>query len=224
MTRTRIVLLAAAGIIPVVLALWIAGFDVAYQLGHYVVSDDASVLGDRVEAPAPTGGQVLDLLVEVGQPVQEGQPLASLSAGPFGAAQSAPSPRLATRVRSPSSGTVLFLNVVRGQNVSAGQAVAEVADLRSLYVVANVDETSMKSVRMGQRADVYLPALDATFPGRVTAILPVATGVTVTGAAAARQNVGTKTTASVPVKVAFDYGDAPVQIGVTAKVTIYVRE
>jgi len=225
MTKTRIALLSVAGIIPVILALWVAGFDVAYQLGHYVVSDDAVVAGDLVQASAPSTGQVVDLLVDVGEPVERGQALVSLAAGSPAVAQPSIGPRLATRVRAPSEGTVVFLPVERGQTVSAGQPVAVLADLQQLWIIANVDETSFKSVQPHQRAEVYLPALDRTFNGQVVEILPAAAGLSGNGTTPIRPAAGgtTKTTPQLPVRVAFDYDGADVLPGMTATVKIFIR-
>ena len=72
----------------------------------------------------------------------------------------------------PGAGTVTHLNVVRGQSVTAGQPVATVADLTSLWLVAKVDETSFKDVRPGQPVEVYLNALDRYFGGEVVGLVP----------------------------------------------------
>lgn len=225
MTRTRIALLAVAGVIPIVLALWVAGFDVAYQLGHYVVSDNAVVTGDLIQASAPSAGQVTDLLVAVGESVERGQALVALAAGPVSSSATASS-RLATRVRAPAEGTVVSIPVERGQTVSAGQPVAVLADLGKLWVTANVDETSFKSVRPGQRAEIYLPALDRTFTGQVVEILPAAAGATEGGATQIRPAASgaVKASPQLPVRIVFDYESASVLPGMTATVRIYIRE
>lgn len=223
MPRTRIALLSVAGVVPIVLALWIAGFDVWYQLGHYVVSDSAIVAGDLVQASAPAAGQVTDLMVSLGEPVGRGQPVASLVAGQAALGQATAAQRMAMQVRAPAEGTVVFLSVTRGQIVTAGQPVAILADLSKLWVIANVDETSFKSVRPDQRAEVYVPALDATFEGRVVEILPAA-GLSASGGPIRPQTGPTKTVPQFPVRVLFDYGDAPVLPGMTATVRIYIRD
>ena len=128
MSKGRIALFVALAVLPIVLALWLAGFDVAYQLGNYVVTDNAVVAGDVYQASAPAAGQVADLLLEVGDPVEKGQGVANLlTASP--AALALPFGRTMTNVRSPAPGTVVHLNVVRGQAVAAGQSIAMVADL-----------------------------------------------------------------------------------------------
>src|SRR5438105_5417436 len=106
MSKKRIAAFAGLAVLPVILALWLAGFDVSYQLGNYVVTDNAQVMGDVYQASAPAAGQVNDLLLDVGDSVDKGQGVASLLAA--GVATTAPlAPRLTTSVRSPAPGTVL---------------------------------------------------------------------------------------------------------------------
>jgi multidrug resistance efflux pump len=171
MSKGRIALFVALAVLPIVLALWLAGFDVAYQLGNYVVSDNGVVVGDVYQASAPAAGQVADLLLDVGDSVEKGQGVANVvSAAP--AALALPFGRTMTNVRSPAPGTVVHVNVVRGQAVTAGQPIATVADLSSLWIVANVDETSFKDIRPGMPVEVKIIALDRYFPGRVDGLVP----------------------------------------------------
>jgi multidrug resistance efflux pump len=223
MTKKRIAAFAGLAILPVVLALWLAGFDVSYQLGNYVVSDNAVVAADVYQASAPAAGQIADLLLDVGDSVEKGQGVANLMTGAPAQAPLAIPPRLTTFVRSPGAGTVTHMSVVRGQSVTAGQPVATVADLTSLWLVAQVDETSFKDVRPGQPVEVYLNALDRYFNGEVVGLVPdlpltpQQAQVRTTSPGAARP------IAQVPVRVAFDYGDALVYPGMTATIKIFIR-
>jgi multidrug resistance efflux pump len=221
MSKGRIALFVALAVLPIVLALWLAGFDVAYQLGNYVVTDNAVVAGDVFQASAPAAGQVSDLLLEVGDPVEKGQGVANLvSVSP--AALALPLGRITTNVRSPAPGTVVHLAVVRGQAVTAGQSIATVADLSSLWIVASIDETSFKDIRPGMGVEVKVNALDRSFPGQVAGVVPDL------GAQAGQVRPPAAATAArpvpqVPVRIAFDYGDAVVYPGMTATVKILVR-
>ncbi len=232
MSRKRIALFAALAILPVVLALWLAGFDVSYQLGNYVVTDNATVTGDVYQASAPTAGQVNDLLLDVGDPVEKGQGVANLlAAGAAAGAGAAPAPgpagplapRLTTAVRSPAPGTVVHLNVVKGQSVTAGQSIATVADLSNLWIVAEIDETSFKDVRPGMPVQVYLNALDRYFDGRVVGLLPDLPLPSTQPAQRTAASSQAKPIPQVPVRIDFDYGDAVVYPGMTATVKIYIR-
>lgn len=223
MSRKRIALFAGLAVLPVVLALWLAGFDVSYQLGNYVVTDNAVVMGDVYQASAPAAGQVNDLLLDVGDWVDRGQGVVSLLSA--GAAPGAPlGLRLMTAVRSPGPGTVVHLNVVKGQAVAAGQSVATVADLGNLWVVANVDETSFKDIRPGMPVRVYLNALDRYFDGRVVGLVPELLPSQLQPAARAASGPNAaRPIPQVPVRIAADFGGALVYPGMSANVKIFIR-
>jgi multidrug resistance efflux pump len=228
MSRKRIAAFAALAIVPVILALWLAGFDVAYQLGNYVMTDNATISGDTYQASAPASGQIADVMLDVGDSVDKGQGLASLITGAPVAAGAQPQVllplRTTTNVRSPAPGTVVHMNVVKGQSVQAGQPIATVADLSNLWLVANIDETSFKDVRPGMPAEIYVNALDRYFRGEVVGLLPDLPNSS-QAAAAPRAGASTaaKPIAQVPVRLRFDYGDAMVYPGMTATVKIFIR-
>ncbi len=82
-----------------------------------------------------------------------------------------------TIFHSPIDGTVTQLNVERGEIVmvgtmnNPGTVVLSVADLRGMKVEADVDETDVASIRLGQTATVKVDALpDTTLTGRVAKI------------------------------------------------------
>lgn len=222
MSRKRIALYAGLSLIPLIAALWIAGFDPNYVLGNYVTTTSAFVTGDLIQASAPANGEVTRILSNVGDPVHTGQIVVYLSTLP----QAGSGLPVIPQVRAPAAGTIVHLSVLVGQRVTVGQPVATIADLKSLWVEAGIDQDSFHAVQVGQRADVYIPALDTTFTGRVTQLMPdlLASGPSTAGAvstgsgsASFRQNN------QVPVRIDFDYGDALVYPGMSANVTIYVH-
>lgn len=220
MSKGRISLFVGLAVLPIILALWLAGFDVSYQLGNYVVSDNGVVQGEVYHASAPASGQVADLYAEVGDAVEKGQGVANLltaapPALPFG--------RTSTNVRSPVIGTVVHMNVARGQAVTAGQSIATVADLSNLWIVANVEETAFKDVRPGMPVQVKVNALDRLFPGQVLGIVPDLANGQAAAPRALGASAAARPVAQVPVRIAFDYGDAVVFPGMTATVKIFIR-
>jgi multidrug resistance efflux pump len=222
MSKKRIAAFAGLAVLPVILALWLAGFDVSYQLGNYVVTDNAVVSGDVYQASSPAAGQIADLLLDVGDSVEKGQGMANLLTGATAAPVLPAPPRITTFIRSPAPGTVVHMNVVRGQSVTAGQQVATVADLSSLWLVAQVDETSFKDVRPGQPVEVYMNALDRYFRGEVVGLLPDLPQAQQAQQARPAANAA-KPVSQVPVRIAFDYGDAVVYPGMTATIKIFIR-
>ncbi len=221
MSRQRIALYAALCIVPLLAALWVAGVDPNALLGNDVTTSSAYVTGDLIQASAPIGGAVTRIVADVGEPVHTGQALAYVAAPPQ-AGQAMP---LVPSVRAPAPGTIVHLSVLVGQSVTPGQAIATIADLKRLWIVGAVDEASFAAIRPGQSADVFVPALNQTFSGRVSQLPPdILATVPRVGTGTASPTTGTARPANeVPVRIDFDYGDALVYPGMSANVTIYVR-
>ena len=73
---------------------------------------------------------------------------------------------------SPVSGVVIEKKVVEGQKVSSGDMLFRIADLSSIWVVADVAEQDIGPVKVGTPAKVVFRAFpDETFDGKVTFIL-----------------------------------------------------
>lgn len=82
-------------------------------------------------------------------------------------------PRRTVTLYSPANGTVVEKNVVQGQSVMPGQALYTVADLRSVWVDAELREADLANVRIGSGADIELTAYpERSFKGRVTYFHP----------------------------------------------------
>ncbi len=85
-----------------------------------------------------------------------------------------------TQIESDIDGVLVRKLVERGQiiasgvsSASGGTPLAQVADLDTLFVVCDVDESDIGRVRVGQRARIMVDAHPAhTFSGRVSAIAP----------------------------------------------------
>ncbi|MBA3811766.1 MAG: efflux RND transporter periplasmic adaptor subunit [Caulobacteraceae bacterium] len=78
-------------------------------------------------------------------------------------------------VTTPVSGAIQTLDVRQGMTVSAGQTLAQVAGLATVWLNAATPEALAGRVRVGQVARAELAAFPGeTFTARVTAILPTA--------------------------------------------------
>jgi membrane fusion protein, copper/silver efflux system len=75
--------------------------------------------------------------------------------------------------RSPVGGVVIEKMAVKGMHVTAGQTLYKIADLSTVWVEADVYESELSLVRVGDRATVTLDAYpDERFNGRVIYIYP----------------------------------------------------
>lgn len=80
----------------------------------------------------------------------------------------------AITLRSPVSGVVLRKNALLGARIMPDDTLYEIADLSSVWVIADVYESEMASLRLGQTAQVTLASAPGrTWPGRITFVSPV---------------------------------------------------
>ncbi len=120
-----------------------------------------------------------------------------------------------TIITAPIDGTVTALNAEIGEIVmvgtmnNAGTVIMTVADLSTIEVEVNVDETDIARVRVGQDTKIELDALpDTSFKGTVTEV----------GNAA--QNVGTSGVTNFTVKILLLEKVEGIKPGMTATVDI----
>lgn len=76
-------------------------------------------------------------------------------------------------IRSPIAGAIQSLDARVGVTLAAGQTLAQVTGIGTVWLNAAVPEAQVSLVRIGQRAEATLVAFPGeTFSGRVSAILP----------------------------------------------------
>ncbi len=76
-----------------------------------------------------------------------------------------------TKLTAPFDGTILKTNAKAGDQVAANTTILTIADLKSLQVVASIDETTIKQIKQGQAATITFDAFAGqTFTGTVQAV------------------------------------------------------
>src|SRR3546814_2645375 len=84
-------------------------------------------------------------------------------------------PRTVITIASPIAGTIKSLGVRPGMSVMAGQTLAEINGLGTVWLDAAVPEAMAAQARPGRPVTAILTAFPGeTFPGQVRAILPQA--------------------------------------------------
>lgn len=79
----------------------------------------------------------------------------------------------AFRWSAPRDGVVLERNAVEGMKMSAGEVLFRIADLSTVWVLADVPEYDLASIAPGQSATIRIRSLSGrTFEGRVALIYP----------------------------------------------------
>ncbi|WP_338824215.1 p-hydroxybenzoic acid efflux pump subunit AaeA [Moorella humiferrea] len=226
-------------IVILVLALALAGagavaFYYYYENRNYASTDDARVAADTVTVTPEITGKLLEWRVREGDEVKAGQLLgrqdleALLTSGAanpqaLGTAGSVMAAR--AEIRAPIDGQVVQSKAVVGQMAAPGTTLAIIADTRNLYISANIKETVIARVKVGQLADVRIDAYPGrVFTGRVTAIGRATTSVFSLLPAQNASGNYTKVTQVIPVKIQLvDAGDVQLLPGMNAAVRIHIR-
>jgi RND family efflux transporter MFP subunit len=74
---------------------------------------------------------------------------------------------------SPAAGVVLHKNAVEGAHVKAGSDLFRIADLSTVWVLAQVYESDLPFIELGQHSEINLPYMPGeSFQGEVTYIYP----------------------------------------------------
>ena len=83
------------------------------------------------------------------------------------------SPRKTMTISSPVDGIVMEKMVFKGQSVMAGMDLYKIADLSTLWILAEIYQYELPWVKVGQKADVELSYLPGkTFRGTITYVYP----------------------------------------------------
>jgi multidrug resistance efflux pump len=138
-----------------------------YQSNHYVITEDARVTGTLYKVNPQVAGKFLELNFEEGDIVQKGQVLARQD----DATLSEDLNLDLTLVRAPIGGMILKKLAHVGEVGAAGQSIAMMADLNDLYVEANIEETDMYKLKVGQAVDFTIDSIPGhKFTGEVTTL------------------------------------------------------
>lgn len=129
-----------------------------------------------------------------------------------------------TALRAPFNGTVANIAIKQGELVSAGARLAAVVPDQGMYVEANLKETQLAEVRVGQVAQLSVDAFDGSeIEGRVVSVAP-ATGA-VFSLLPAENATGnfTKIVQRVPVRIALPENTPGLRAGLSVEVAIDTR-
>lgn len=171
-----------------------------------------------VGAPAP--GRVEKIYCKEGNTVQSGQVLARVVPSPAAVVPGLGTPNplgpgttlsttAAQVIRAPFDGAVARKFAEEGDTVGLGQPVFSIADTRSTWVTALVDDADLDKLRLGQRVQVSLPTyLPAVHWGTVVQI----------GATAEPRSPALAEARVVRTKVALDHPSPQLKPGIEVNV------
>jgi len=195
--KTITTILAAAAIGGAVI------YGLMWHNAGFIATDNAQVATTMIPVPANGDGVLERFALQEGQLVNADEILGWVEGG--------------EAMRSPVNGLVAHTNAVQGQRVSPMETVAVISDTSNVHIQANIEETDILNVRIGQRVYVSIDTFgNQQFAGYVagigTAALPDTSLTT------------SRATLLIPVKVnLLDDVDLDRLIGVNASVRIPLR-
>ncbi len=226
-------------VVIVLFALIIAGYFYYTNSTNYVTSQDAQVAGVIVPITVPFTGRINHWYATINSTVNQGDLLGNqlntsvLALNPglsqMVAHNSTMSKKLTDEetVTSPISGTIIQNNVTVGQIVQPGQVLAEVVNLGKLNIIANISETEIRHVSVGQTVDISIDGIPNTkFKGTVQSIDDATTSAfSIVPNPDAAQGSFTPVTQRIPVTISLNGGYAGKALvpGMSAHVTIHVN-
>jgi multidrug resistance efflux pump len=166
---------------------------------NYLTTDNAQIAGQQVTIAAPANGKLTDWKVNVGDNFSKDSTVGTITSTDTNGKP------VNMDVTLPTDGTIVQNNAVQNSFVAAGTPLAQVYDLKNLWVTANIDETIIDEVAVSQDVDIYVDAFpNSTLKGKVQQI-----GLATAGTFSllpSTNNTGnyTKVTQVVPVKVSID--------------------
>ena len=179
---------------------------------NYFTTDNASVTTDLFAITPSMPGRLERFTVAEGLYVEENEILGWVESGPS--------------FRSPVDGIVVLTNAVQGQLVSGHEPVAVIADTGAIHIQANVEETDISALHVGQPAIVTIDVFGSRqFTGYISEIGNI-THAELSGATMFFNTGGTFTrvTHLIPVKINIvDDVNLDNLIGVNARVRIPLR-
>src|SRR5881394_3820198 len=119
---------------------------------NYLSTDNAQIAGQQVTIAAPANGKLIDWKGNVGDHFSKDETIGTIAANGLDGKPTE------IGVTLPTNGTVVQSNAVQDSFVAAGTPLAQVYDLNKLWVTANIEETKIDEIAVGQDADLYVDA------------------------------------------------------------------
>ncbi|GGJ14139.1 multidrug resistance protein A [Alicyclobacillus cellulosilyticus] len=148
-------------IILVIIVVGFVGYYLYNQSTMYLSTDNAQVSGQQIAIDAPAAGKLVHWKGALGAHFNAGQAVGDIDVG---GGKLVP-------VAMPQDGTIVLNSAVNNEFVAPGTPLAYAYDLNHLWVTANIKETEISDVKVGQDVDVTVDAYPGiTLKGTVSQI------------------------------------------------------
>jgi multidrug resistance efflux pump len=227
---SRRVLLPVAAVVVVIAA--VAGFNTYREGQLYVSTENAQLTGQSVQVGSMNAGRVEAIMPSIGATVHKGDVIAQVALpSQVGMGQNG-QPKMGflgvgdthVDVQAPFDGIVIAEPAAVGSVVAAGQPIVTMVDPTKLWVNANIEETNIGRVKVGQLVTIHIDALNADVVGKVDVVTPATAG---TSSILPQSNASgnfTKVTQLVPVRITVNLGNQPMLVGANVEVKIRVQD
>ncbi|HML38855.1 MAG TPA: efflux RND transporter periplasmic adaptor subunit [Bacillota bacterium] len=200
----------------------VAGIVVYYGVNSmlYVKTEDAKVAGDIVKVSSQISGKLLELNTDEGDTVEKDQIIGRQEMGSLG--DSAIEQSL---LRAPISGFIIKKQSNPGEMLTASQTVVMMIDPKQLYITANVEETDLAKLKVGQTVDISIDEYKGEkLHGKIQSIGKAANSA-FSLLSGSSSSTFTKVVQKVPVKIAFENKEssAGLLLGTNAVVKIHIK-
>ncbi|WP_462413274.1 HlyD family secretion protein [Neobacillus sp. Marseille-QA0830] len=170
---------------------------------NYLSTDNAQISGQQVSIASPAAGKLVEWSGHTGDNFAKDETIGTVEVqGTQGNAVDMP-------VKAPADGTIVQSNAVENSMTAAGNQLAVSYDLEHLWVTANIEETKLIDVKVGQDVDVYVDSFpNVTLNGKVQEIGLATAGTFSLLPSNSSSGNYTKETQVIPVKISLDsYGE-----------------
>ncbi len=180
-----------------------------YQGNTYVSTIDARIDSNMVSVNAPASGMLEDWAAQEGEMVKKGEILGRIGS---------------TTITSPIDGSVVKISIGNGQAISQGQIVSYIGDTENLYISANIEETKINRIKIGQNVQIKVDAFNGEkLKGEVTNIGKAANSVFSMIPSGSANGSYTKITQLIPIRIDIsDKLDLKLLPGMNAEIKIDV--
>ena len=205
-------------LVTIIVALGSIVFYYWYENTYYVSTEDARVSADLVSVTPQITGKLLELNVAEGDTVAKNEILArqDMNGLPDTSVEQ-------SLMRSPINGVIVKKQGTVGELLSVGQSVISLIDPSKLYITADIEETKLGKIKVGQPVEITIDQYDSTkFTGKVKSIGEVSNSA-LSILPASTSGTFTKVVQRIAVKIELDGFDSKILPGTNAVVKIHVK-
>ncbi|MFW2500941.1 HlyD family secretion protein [Clostridium diolis] len=205
-------------LLVIVVALGSIGFYYWYENAYYVSTEDARVNADFVSVTPQISGKLLELNVDEGDKVTKNEILArqEMNNLPDTSVEQ-------SLVRAPIDGIIVKKQGTVGELLSTGQTLITLVDPTKLYISANIEETKLEKVKVGQPVDITIDEYDSQkFSGKVKTIGEISNSA-ISLLPSSTSGTFTKVVQRVPIKIELDNFDDKILPGTNAVIKIHIK-